>query len=116
MTDSGGPGKQGRLEALAARFETASSLYAKAHGIERDPDWFMLKMQEELGELTQVWTLATGRGRLRGRTPEELRTALADEAADLLGHVLLFAHAQGLDLSAAVARKWRFRPEDEGEG
>jgi NTP pyrophosphatase (non-canonical NTP hydrolase) len=96
------------LEVLAARFEAASNAYAQAHGIERDPDWFVLKMQEELGELTQVWNLVTGRGRSRGRKPEELQAALADEAADLLGHVLLFAHRHELDLSAAVARKWRF--------
>jgi NTP pyrophosphatase (non-canonical NTP hydrolase) len=116
MTDAGdGPRKTGALEALAARFEAASNAYAQAHGIERDPDWFVLKMQEELGELTQAWTLVTGRGRRRGRTLEDLQTALADEAADLLGHVLLFAHRQGLDLSAAVARKWRFQPDDEAE-
>ena len=30
--------------------------------------------------------------------------------ADMLGHVLLFARANGIDLAAAVERKWRFRP------
>jgi len=113
--DGDDPRKAGALAALAARFEAASSAYAQAHGIDRDPDWFVLKMQEELGELTQVWTLVTGRGRPRGRTPEALRIALADETADLLGHVLLFAHQQGLDLSSAVARKWRFQPDSEAE-
>jgi NTP pyrophosphatase (non-canonical NTP hydrolase) len=45
-------------------------------------------------------------------TDEELATALADETADVLGHVLLFAHRNGLDLAAAVERKWLFRPEE----
>jgi NTP pyrophosphatase (non-canonical NTP hydrolase) len=29
----------------------------------------------------------------------------------MLGHILLFARAHGIDLAAAVERKWRFRPE-----
>ncbi|HEV7305836.1 pyrophosphatase [Ensifer sp.] len=98
------------LERLGSQFETASAGYAAAHGIERDPDWFILKMQEELGELTQAWNKLSGRGRTHGRSAKDLRTSLADETADLLGHVLLFARHHDLDLSAAIARKWRFRP------
>jgi len=98
------------LRALAAQFEEASRRYAAAHGIERDEDWFVLKLQEELGELTQAWVEYTSRSRSRGRSPEERERALADEAADVLGHILLFAHRRGLDLDAAIARKWRFTP------
>lgn len=100
------------LKVLAAQFEAASQAYAKAHGIERDPDWFILKVQEEVGELTQAWNLLSGRGRPRGRSREDLVQALEDEAADLLGHVLLLAHRHDLDLAAAVARKWRFEVGD----
>jgi NTP pyrophosphatase (non-canonical NTP hydrolase) len=97
------------LRNLQRQFETASARYAAANGLERDPDWFILKMQEELGELTQVWNKLSGRGRRHGRSEEELRESLADEAADVLGHVLLFAETNGLDLAAAIERKWRFR-------
>lgn len=83
----------------------------EANGLERDPDWFALKMQEELGELTQVWNKLTGRGRRRDRSDAELHADLADEAADRLGHVLLFARRNELDLAAAIERKWRFRPQ-----
>ncbi|MEY9163418.1 NTP pyrophosphatase (non-canonical NTP hydrolase) [Sinorhizobium fredii] len=55
-------------------------------------------------------TKASGRGRKRGAPIEELRRSLADETADLLGHVLLFAHNNGIDLAAAIERKWKFRP------
>ena len=95
---------------LALRFEQTSQDYAKANDIRRDADWFVLKLQEEVGELTQAWIKSTGRGRLRGQTEAELKQALADEAADVLGHILLFAHAEGIDLDAAIERKWRFRP------
>lgn len=98
------------LRELADQFEMASLGYVEAHGLERDADWFVLKMQEELGELTQVWNKLTGRGRRRDRPESDLRNDLADEAADLLGHVLLFARRNDLDLLSAVERKWCFRP------
>lgn len=100
------------LSDLIQQFENASATYAAANSVERDDDWFVLKLQEEMGELTQIWNRTTGRGRRKGMTDAELATALADETADLLGHVLLFAHRNGLDLAAAVERKWRFRPQE----
>lgn len=99
------------LQDLADQFETASAGYVEANGLERDADWFVLKMQEELGELTQVWNRLTGRGRRHGQTMSELRDDLADETADLLGHLLLFARHNELDLRRAVERKWRFTLE-----
>jgi len=98
------------LADLIRQFETASTDYAAVSGINRDDDWFILKLHEELGELTQVWNKATGRGRRRGLSDEEIAGALADETADLLGHVLLFAAKNGLDLPAAIQRKWFFTP------
>ncbi|WEX89553.1 pyrophosphatase [Sinorhizobium garamanticum] len=96
---------------LKRKFEAASAAYAAEHGIERDPDWYILKLQEEVGELTQAWNKVSGRGRTRTMSPEELRQSLADETADLLGHVLLFAHHNELDLVAAIERKWKFAPD-----
>ncbi|MDR6291909.1 MULTISPECIES: hypothetical protein [Inquilinus] len=98
------------LDRLRDQFEEASLKYSEANGLTRDPDWFVLKLHEELGELTQVWNRLTGRGRTHGRSEAELREALTDETADLLGHVLLFARHNRLDLAAAIERKWRFRP------
>ncbi|MBW6421006.1 pyrophosphatase [Rhizobium sp. XQZ8] len=98
------------LEKLAAQFEAASARYAEDNGIKRDQDWFVLKLQEEMGELTQAWNRKTGRGRAKGRSAEELNRDLANETADLLGHILLFAHQNDLDLDAAIERKWLFRP------
>jgi len=98
------------LQRLADQFETSSSTYASAHGIERDADWFLLKLQEEMGELTQAWNRLTGRGRTKGRSLEEMERDLADESADLLGHILLFARRNDIDLAAAIERKWRFEP------
>ncbi|WP_105426149.1 pyrophosphatase [Neorhizobium tomejilense] len=101
------------LGKLTEQFEAASADYAETHGMVRDVDWFLLKLQEEMGELTQTWNRATGRGRKKGRSDEALASDLADETADLLGHVLLFARNNRIDLAAAIERKWLFRP-DEG--
>ncbi|TCV76328.1 pyrophosphatase [Neorhizobium sp. S3-V5DH] len=99
------------LDKLAGQFEAASAGYAETHAIRRDSDWFLLKLQEEMGELTQAWNRLTGRGRTKGRSKEELSRDLADETADLLGHVLLFARKNQIDLAAAIERKWLFRPD-----
>ena len=42
----------GPLGPLADRFEQASQAYVAAFGLRRDPDWYILKLQEEVGELT----------------------------------------------------------------
>ena len=63
------------LSDLAEKFEAASKTYAAANGVERDPDWFLLKLQEEMGELTQAWNRLTGRGRAKGRSAEDMKTS-----------------------------------------
>lgn len=40
-----------------------SDIYAREHGIDRDRDWALLKLQEELGELTKEHLNLTGRAR-----------------------------------------------------
>ena len=107
------------MTTLMARFEAASKAYAESNGIHRDRDWFILKLQEEMGEVTQAWNRLSGRGRRRDRSEAELQQDLADEAADMLGHVLLLAHHHNLDLASAIQRKWRFDPlsaDDRAQG
>lgn len=100
------------LETLAEKFEVASERYAKANGFERDADWFLLKLAEEAGEMLQVANRLSGRSRAKGMSEEDMRLLLANETADLFGHVLLFARHHGLDLNAAIERKWRFAPSE----
>ena len=94
------------LAALADRLEAISVGYAEREGIARDDDWFLLKLVEELGELTQVQLGRSGRSKPRGFSREELDSKLAEECADVLGHVLLFARRHGVDLDAALDAKW----------
>jgi len=78
-----------------------SNIYADKFGIVRDDDWYLLKLQEELGELAQAHLRLSSRG--RGEACEHDR---ADEAADLLCQLLLYCRRFGIDPDQAVRRKW----------
>lgn len=83
-----------------------NAVYADHLGIEIDDLWLLAKMQEELGELSSATLSASGRGRDRGLSAEELQAAVAREAADLLGFLLVFTAREGIDLDAALRQKW----------
>ena len=78
-----------------------SDIYAREHSIDRDRDWALLKLQEELGELTKEHLNLSGRA--RGKPDAE---ALANEAADVLGMLLIYSERAGIDIETAMQRKW----------
>jgi NTP pyrophosphatase (non-canonical NTP hydrolase) len=89
------------LTDLQADVLRISDIYAREHDIDRDRDWALLKLQEELGELTAEHLRLTQRA--RGAADAQ---ALADEAADVLGMLLIYCDRAGVDLNAAMQRKW----------
>jgi len=89
------------LHAIQTDVESISRAYARIHDIDRSDDWLMLKLGEEVGELTQAYLAATGRSRREGSAE-----AMQAELADVLGHVLLIAERHGIDLDAAMEAKW----------
>lgn len=91
------------LNGLADRLEAISAAYAATYSIDRGGDWFLLKVQEEMGEMTQTWLTRTGRSR---RDEADGEAQLPAEVADVLCQLLLFARAAGIDLDAAVRDKW----------
>ncbi|MDR0783871.1 MAG: hypothetical protein LBE83_08975 [Propionibacteriaceae bacterium] len=93
------------LNDLMARVRVVSQGYADRNGINRDLDWYALKLTEELGELVGALLQAEGRSR-QTTSAEECQTALEDELADVLGHTLLLADQLGIDPEEALARKW----------
>jgi len=94
------------LEELADAVVAVSDRYARVHGIERDEAWYLLKLHEEVGELTQAFLMNSGRARDKGLSAAELRASLSAEMADVLCQVLLLACSQGIDLLGAVEEKW----------
>ena len=94
------------LKAATDPIQEVCDLYAERCAIRRDDDWFLLKIQEELGELVQAHLKLTGRGRTKGAGAAELEQARTDEAADLLCQVLLYCRHFGIDPDEAVRSKW----------
>ena len=91
------------LAEIADKVERVSAIYAERNAIRRDDDWYALKLQEELGEMLAEYLRGTSRGRQR---PEPNADALGDEAADVLGQLMLFVKRNGIDIEAALERKW----------
>ena len=89
------------LSALTASVLRISDIYAREHAIKRDRDWALLKLQEELGELTAEHLRMSGRARGAADAGK-----LGDEAADVLGMLLIYCDRAGVDLEQAMQRKW----------
>jgi NTP pyrophosphatase (non-canonical NTP hydrolase) len=89
------------LHGISDAAAAISDIYAGKYAIDRDDDWFLLKLQEELGELAQAHLRLSSRG--RGQACEQDR---ADEAADVLCMLLLYCRRFGIDPEDAVRRKW----------
>ncbi|HWY79670.1 MAG TPA: hypothetical protein VNW29_04900 [Candidatus Sulfotelmatobacter sp.] len=94
------------IKTLTIKVEEVSQAYAKKFGIKRDSEWFLLKLQEELGELVQSYLKMTGQARKKNKTEEELRTEFRNEIADVLSHVLLLAKHYEVDLEKEIKEKW----------
>ena len=94
------------IRALAQQIDAISRRYAEDYGCERDADWLVLKLQEEVGELVQAWLAKTGRQRDKGHSPAEIDRRFALELADALGMLLALAEATGVDIEQAIDDKW----------
>lgn len=80
--------------------------YAQNFNVKYDGDWFLLKLQEELGEMTQKYLIMTNRTRRKPDSEAEARAALAEEIADTFSYILLFADHVGINVEEAVKMKW----------
>lgn len=89
-----------------SRLENVSAGYAEVYAVDRTSDWMLLKLTEELGELSQAWLVASGRGRDRNLTEQQQQDAVAAECADVVAMALLVAHRMGVDVEAAMRDKW----------
>ncbi len=94
------------IKQLIDKAEQVSSIYTKNHGINRDKDWFILKLQEEIGELTQKYLMMTDRARKKGLTDVEIHQSFEKEVADVFGQLLLLAKYFDIDLEKIMNEKW----------
>ncbi len=101
------------LKTLIQKIEKVSELYSQKYNISRDKLWYLLKLQEEMGELTQAYLSMSGKGRHKNRTTAELKADFEHEIADVLCHLLLLAQSEGVDLKKAIDEKWLSRTNSQ---
>jgi NTP pyrophosphatase (non-canonical NTP hydrolase) len=94
------------IQAMSDEVEEVSVHYAERHGIERTDEWFVLKLGEEVGELTQAFLARQGQARRKGRTDAEIEQGFRDEVADVLAQILLVARRFDVPLDDAIRDKW----------
>lgn len=82
-----------------------ANIYADRCDIRRDRDWYLLKLQEEVGELVNAHLIRTSRSR-RKLSDEDATQKISDEIADVFAQLVLYAKNEGIDLPRALERKW----------
>ena len=101
------------LEQLMQKIQQVADQYSEKYGIEYTDDWFVMKLQEELGEMVQAHLILSGRTRRKAETNDQAREALAQEIADVFCYTLLFAKRLNIDVEKAVKDKWFAYLENE---
>ena len=94
------------LNKVSQSISSVSDKYAKKFGIKRDGNWYVLKLQEEMGELIQSYLMMVGRARQKNKTTEQITEDFHKEMADVFCHVLLLAKKYNVDLEKEVTEKW----------
>jgi len=94
------------IKQLTEEVEHVSQIYAEKFTIERDATWFILKLQEEVGELIQSYLMLTGKARTKGKSPDEIQADFQKEVADVFCQTLLLARFYDIDMEKAVTDKW----------
>jgi len=100
---------------LTEKIEQVSQEYSKKFKFELDSDWFVLKLQEELGELIQSYLMVQGKARQKGKSKEEIRNEFENEVADVLAHTLILAKHFNVDLDKVFEGKWVKWNHQEGD-
>ncbi|MDQ2904104.1 MAG: pyrophosphatase [Chloroflexota bacterium] len=94
------------IHQLSEEVERVSQVYAEKFHIERDATWFILKLQEEVGELIQAYLMLSGKARTKGKSSEEIQAAFHKEVADVLCQTLLLARFYNIDIEKEIEEKW----------
>lgn len=94
------------LKELAQHCEKAWSQYAKKNHIHRDDEFYLFKMQEELGELTRAFLELRGSEKKNKPSKEDLKKRFASDIASLVGNALILALYFDVDLETTIKAKF----------
>jgi len=102
------------IKDLTNDLEKVSNIYADNFGINRTPEWLLLKLMEEVGELTQAYLKCNHQSKNHKKNKLELLDNLEEELADVLGMVLVISNKLDIDIENAVSKKWlKYLPINE---
>lgn len=90
-----------RLRDLSEMAVKVAGIYAARFDAPDDARFALMKLSEEMGELTGAWLQYHGES--RGAAD---KTDVADEIADVLGFLLVLAAREGINPAQALSRKW----------
>lgn len=94
------------LKTVEDNLSQVMAVYADKYSIQPSDDYYLLKIQEELGELSSAYLKLTQRARVGQATTFELEKNLREEIADVIAMTLLFAKGRGIDVQGALDEKW----------
>ncbi len=81
--------------------------YEKRFGVKIDKEFALLKLVEEVGEYMQAVLIHERKCRPeKFLDPEASKDEVAKELADVVGMAIVNAKLQGIDLEAALGKKW----------
>jgi NTP pyrophosphatase (non-canonical NTP hydrolase) len=94
------------LKEAALHCDKAWGQYAEKFKIRRYDEFYLLKMQEELGELSRAFLELRGSEKQRKISSDELKKKFAADIAVLVGNALILAHHFDVDLEATIKEKF----------
>jgi NTP pyrophosphatase (non-canonical NTP hydrolase) len=94
------------LSELSDQLEKIIRTYGDKFKIDTNSDWYLMKLQEEAGELASSYLQMTGRSRKKDKSPQEIQKNFEDEISDVLAMTILLARSKGIDLDKAFKNKW----------
>lgn len=87
--------------------EENASKYQKKYGVDIDPTFALLKLTEEIGELSEAYLAYTRKSRPEKFVSEEdAKNKVAQEIADVVGVAIILASLLNIDLEKAIDKKW----------
>lgn len=90
------------IKEAAQHCNKAWSQYAKKFNIHRDDEFYLFKLQEELGELTRAFLELRGSENKGNLTQDELHRKFASDVASMVGNALILAEHFEVDLESIL--------------
>lgn len=94
------------LMEAALHCEKARKNYAEKNNIKRDKYFYLLKMQEELGELSRRFLELNGSEKAKTTNLEELKKKFEEDCASVVRNALILALHFNVDLEKKLKEKF----------